>query len=84
MITLRELSRSDRAIGAITADECRLMAAVLDVTARSRLVRFLLPKEHRAKALELRMLAAILGRSPSEREPSVQAQIKLAMERDRG
>lgn len=80
MITLRDLSRSDRAIGAITTDECHLIAAVLDLAARSRLVRWRLPKGWRDKALAMRMLSATLGRSPAEREPSLGVQIKLSMD----
>ena len=84
MITLRELSRSDRAIGAITTDECHLIAAVLDLASRSRLVRWRLPKALRDKQLAMRMLSATLGRTPAEREPSLQNQIKANMEASRG
>lgn len=80
MITLRELSKTDRAIGAITTDECHLIAAVLDLASRSRIVRWLMPKAMREKQLALRMLAATLGRTPEERAPSLQTQIKLTME----
>ncbi len=82
MITMRDLCRSDRAIGSITTDECQLIASVLDLAARSRIVRACLPKEHR-QPLALRMLAATLGRSPAEREPCLATQIKLKMEADR-
>ncbi len=83
MLTMRELARNDRAIGAITTDECHLIAAVLDLAARSRLVRWCLPKPVRQQALAMRMLAATLGRTPEEREPSLATQIKLKMEADR-
>ncbi len=69
MITLRELARSDKAIGMITTDECHLVAAVLDVAARSWLFRLRLPKEYRKNSLAMRMLAATLGRTPAERVP---------------
>ncbi len=82
MITLRDLSKSDRALGSVTTDECHLIAAVLDLAARSRLIRACLPKQHR-KPLSLRMLAATFGRTPEEREPSLQQQIKLKMEADK-
>ncbi len=84
MVTLRDLARSDRAIGSITGEECHLIAAVLDLAARSRLVRWRLPKALRERALSMRMLSATLGRTPEEREPSLQSQIKLKMEADRG
>ncbi len=84
MNVLRDMARSDKAIGSITSDECHLIAAVLDLAARSRLIRACLPKECRGKALAFRMLAATLGRTPSEREPCLATQIKLKMEADRG
>jgi hypothetical protein len=83
MITLRELSKSDRALGAVTTDECHLIAAVLDLAARSWFVRWLLPRAYRDKALPMRMLAATFGRTPEEREPSLQQQIRIKMEADK-
>jgi len=83
MITLRDLAKSDKAIGCITTDECHLIAAVLDLAANSWLMRLRLPKKYRDTALSLRMLAATLGRTPEERSPSLQTILKLQMERDR-
>lgn len=80
MITLRELSRSDRAIGSITTDECHLIGRLLDVMARRWIVRWFLPKEIRSKVFELRMIAATLSRTPAEREPSLGEQIRISME----
>ncbi len=80
MITLRDLVRSDRAIAAITTDECHLIASVLDLAARNWFVRVLLPKKDRDNALSFRMLAATLSRTPAEREPSIGEQIRISME----
>lgn len=80
MITIRDLSRSDRAIGAITTDECHLIAAVLNSAAQHWAVRLFLPKPLRKETLKFRMLAATLGRTPEERAPSLQTQIKLSMD----
>lgn len=79
MITLRELARNDRAIGSITGDECRLIAAVLEKASRSWFFRLFLPAPFRAQALAMRMLAATLSRTPAERQPSLNEQIRLAM-----
>lgn len=84
MITLRDLSRSDKAIGSITTDECKLIAQVLDSAARNPVVRLFLPKPLRKQQLAMRMLAATLGRTPNEREPSLQAQVKRSLEASRG
>ncbi len=84
MITLRDLAKSDRAIGSITTDECHLIATVLDSAARNPVVRLFLPKPIRRQQLAMRMLAATLGRTPAEREPSLQAQIRRNMEATRG
>jgi hypothetical protein len=80
VITLRELARTDRAVGSITTDECHMIAAVLDSASRNPVVRLFLPKAIRKKQLAMRMLAATLGRTPDEREPSLQAQIRREME----
>jgi hypothetical protein len=79
MITLRDIVKSDRATAAITTDECKMIAAVLDLAARSRLIRACLPKQYRHQALAFRMLAATLGRTPAEREPSLETQIRREM-----
>lgn len=88
MITLKDIVRSDRAVAAITTEECQLIAGVLDhVLAqeqRSWFSRRRLPPQFREKALNLRMLAATLQRSPPEAAPSLQKQIALKMEADRG
>lgn len=68
MITLRELVK-DRAIGSITTDECKIIAAVLDLAARRWWIRIFMPKLLRREALKMRMLAAVLGRTPAERQP---------------
>lgn len=82
MITLRELARSDRAIGAVTTDECRMIAAVLDAASRSWLFRRHLPAEFRGRALGMRMLSGILARSPAERDTS-SIQVKIYQEMQR-
>ncbi len=79
MITLKSLVRMDTAIGAITTDECLLIATILDRLGRSWFLRLFLPKAIRSKDLEMRMIAATLGRTPEERQPSFQEQIRLAM-----
>lgn len=78
-MTLRELARSDSAIGSITGDELRLIASVLDSASRSWFMRRFVPKEMRDKALSMRMIAATLARTPAERLPSLNEQIRLAM-----
>jgi hypothetical protein len=73
------LARTDRAIGSITGDELRLIAAVLDRVGRSWLARRLMPRDVRDKALACTMIAATLARTPAERQPSLQEQIRLQM-----
>lgn len=83
MINLRQLARSDRAIGSITTEECHMIAAILDRAAKSWLFRFRLPRKYKDKTLEMRMLSAVLGRTPEEREPSMQEAIRMQMEQAR-
>ena len=83
MITLRDLTRTDTAIASITTDECQLIGKVLTfVWAMEKrwLTRWLIPREIREDAFKLRMIGAVFGRTPSERQPSVPTQIKLAMD----
>lgn len=75
MITLRDIVRTDPAIASITADECRAIAVVLDQAARRWWRRVLRPDE----ALSFRMLAATLGRTAAERQPSFQERVRLHM-----
>lgn len=83
MITLKDLVRSDRAIGAITTDECHLIAVVLDAASKSWLFRRALPAKFR-DGLPMRMLASTLSRTPAEREPeSLNVQIWREMQRDK-
>ena len=83
MITLRELVRSDRAIAMISTDDCHDLAFLLDTVFQSWFIRLFLPRSLKLKEMSFRMLAATLGRTPSEREPdAIQAQIHLAMQRD--
>lgn len=86
MITLRDLVRADVAIASITTVECHLVAEALRVLAnlsRSIFFRWLIPASLRHQALSLTMLSAVLGRTPAEREPCLNEQIRIAMERDR-
>lgn len=86
MVTLRDLSRTDRAIASITSDECHLIASVLDIVVvlcHSWIFKYLIPKALRDKTLAMRMLAATLSRTPEERQP-LGEQIRLAMDKDRG
>lgn len=85
MLTLRQLSKTDTAIGSITAEECRLMATAMDWLATASthwLLKYFFPKEMRGKTLPLKMLAATLGRTPEERQTLV-TQIQLAMNKDK-
>lgn len=75
MITLRDIVRTDPAIASITTDECRAIAAVLDRAARQWWRRIARPHE----ALSFRMLAATLGRTAAERQPSFQEKVRLHM-----
>lgn len=59
-----------------------VMLFTLSITQRWYL-RWVLPHDLKEAAFQLRMLAAILGRTAREREPSVPTQIRLAMEQDR-
>ncbi len=79
MNTLRELARNDRAIGSITGDELRLIAGVLESASSSWFMRRFLPKAMRSESLKFRMIAATLARTPAERQPSLQEQIRLSM-----
>lgn len=84
MITLKDIAKSDRAVGAITTDECRLVAAVLDAASKNWFFRLTLPKEHREKGLSMRMLAGVLNRTPAERTPvTLQVQIYNEMQRNK-
>lgn len=84
MITLRELAKSDRAVGAITTDECHLVAAVLDAASKNWFFRLTLPKEHREKGLSMRMLASVLGRTKAESAPAdLRIRIYQAMQEDK-
>lgn len=86
MMTMRQMIRTDPAMASITSEECQLAAAVLDEfvsLAGSRFAKYFLPKELRAKAFHARMLSAVLGRTPSEREPGLNEQIRRKMEQDR-
>lgn len=85
MVTLRELAKRDRAIAAITSRECRLIAEALgfiDSCLRRRLFKFIIPKSLRNEALAIRMLAAILSRTPEE-TVSLNTQIQMAMDKDK-
>lgn len=73
----------DTAIGAITMQECKLIAAILKAASESWLLRLLLPADIRRRSLEMAMLAATLDRTPKERIP-LESQIRLAMERGMG
>jgi len=75
LITLRDLVKSDTAIAAITTDECKLIARVLEEASRSWLRRIRRPHE----AFALKMIAATLGRTPAERQPSFQEKVRLSM-----
>lgn len=86
MITLRELVRTDTAIASITADECHFIAKVLMFVwtlKKSWFLRWLIPNNLRDEVFKMKMIAAVLGRTPKEREPSITSQIKLAMDIDR-
>lgn len=86
MMTLRDLTRCDKAIASITSDECHFIASVLlfvwSLQTRWYL-RWLLPRAIREEVFKLKMISAVLGRTPKEREPHVGEQIRLAMEADR-
>ena len=82
MITLRQLARDDRAIGAVTADECKLIAAVLNAASESWLFRRRLPIEYRDRKLAMSMLAGTLNRTPEERDTS-SIQVKILREMQR-
>lgn len=69
MITLRQLVRFDTAIASITARECNIIAAALDILTelnRRWYLRLFLPRFVKDNDLTLRMLAASLGRTPEE------------------
>lgn len=86
MITLRDLTKSDRAIGSITTEECHLISKALDwsVTMQnSWWMRVFIPRDLKEKALAIRMLAATLSRTPNERQPSLNEQIRLSMKADK-
>ncbi len=86
MITLRDLTRSDKAIGSITSEECKLISKALDwsVTMQnSWWLRRMMPQELKDKALAIRMLAATLSRTPEERQPCLNEQIRLSMKADK-
>lgn len=82
MITLKNLAFSDRAIGSITAAECKLIAASLDLVSTFLdrwLLRRFIPHALREQGLSIRMLAAVLGRTPEEKIPLLE-EIRMAME----
>lgn len=72
MVTLRQMVKLDPAIGAVSREECLLLASVLDaymVLARHWFFKFFIPKSHKLKVFNLDMLAAILGRANTFKEP---------------
>lgn len=82
MITLRHLVASDKAIATITSEDCRLIGNVLDLVNQfisHWFFRFFVPKAIKEHALKVRMLAAVLSRTPEERVP-LKEQIRLAMQ----
>ena len=85
MITLRDMVKQDRAIAAVSKDECLMLAVALATYSKLLkhwLFKYLLPKDHRKKVFELEMLTAVFGRTSTFVEPSkpVQLQIAKAME----
>lgn len=86
MITLRDLVRTDTAIASISTDDCHFIAAVLELFywfSQHFLLKYLLPKTIRKKSLSLRMLAAVFGRTPSERQSKdIAVVISMAMAKD--
>lgn len=83
MTSLRQLIRHDRAIGAITADDCRIIGAVLDWVAELSahwLFKYILPAEFKDKIFLFKMLAATLSRTPEERQ-SFTEQIRQAIDK---
>lgn len=86
MITLRDLVRTDGAIAGITGEECHFIASVLTfvwLINTKWWLRWVIPKRIRDEAFRLKMVAAVLGRTQKEREPSLNEQIRIAMEQDR-
>lgn len=86
MITLRDLVRTDTAIASITTDECHFIAKVLTFVwalEKRWFFRWLIPRNIRNEAFKMKMIGAVLGRTQKEREPSLNTQIKIAMEMDR-
>jgi hypothetical protein len=86
MITLRDLVRTDGAIAGITGEECHFIASVLTFVwflDKKWYLRWLIPKKIRNEAFRMKMIAAVLGRTAKEREPSLNEQIRVAMEQDR-
>lgn len=72
MMTMREMVKQDPAIGAVSRDECLLLASVLEVymaLARHWLFKFFIPKSHKTKIFNLDMLTATLGRANTFKEP---------------
>lgn len=72
MVTLRQMVKQDPAIGAVSREECLLLASVLDAymaLARHWFFKFFIPKKHKNKIFNLDMLAAVLGRANSFQEP---------------
>lgn len=87
MATLRELSRTDTAIGAISEKKLRLISQVLLFVCkleRNLILRWFIPKELREQrtTFDLSMLAANLGRTSTERVP-LQEQIRVSMEENK-
>lgn len=86
MITMRDLVRTDAAIAGVTGDECHFIASVLEfvlVLKQKWYLRWLIPRKIRDESFRLKMIAAVLGRTAKEREPSLNEQIRLAMEQER-
>lgn len=84
MITLRELAKRDRSVAAITSEECRFIAKVLEWGAfisNHKLFKYVMPKPMRERELSMRMLCAVLDKTPEEAK-SLTTQIREAMEAD--
>lgn len=85
-MNLRELTRYDSSVGMISAANCLLIAAALEVVidlCNGIFIKYLVPRSLRENALNLRMLAATLGRTPDEKRPLAE-KIAAEMEKARG
>lgn len=86
MITLRDLVRTDTAIASITSEECQFIAKVLMFVYSLQqrwYLRWLIPDRLGDSSFQMRMIAAVLGRTRKEREPKVGEAIRLAMDMGR-